>query len=698
MTLRDCLILCLLLTGCSRPAPPAPVAAQEPAPTAAMEPPAGAVALTAVANAAGLANAATPTLGPPVLSRAVWNSAAAVLNVPLFEAATATGGRGEVLVLWRADQAKPMDAVATAAAVAIIDNRKPSRPPSADPADPEQRRKAAVLAELAQGRPTVVVTDFTADAARRDGTVEMVQHVLNAAATVERLYARQSGVVDTAARIPATDTASRALFQRNQGPWCEAPKTENDVNCSALADHPTRTSGLYPLDLQTDKQFCDKLAARPDGAQLMAPFVTVQRSAAGQLSAVPYHVAWAADMAAVATELDAAAKALTDPAENAFRAYLRAAAQAFRDGSWTKADETWAAMTVDNSRFYLRIGPDETYHEPCSQKAGFHVSFARIDQASRKWQKLLDPVKNDMEQALAALAGAPYKARKVAFHLPDFIEVVLNAGDSRSPFGATIGQSLPNWGPVASEGRGRTVAMVNIGTDPDSRTIWTEQAASLMCPQMYKQFSPDPEPQRMSTVLHEAAHNLGPAHEYAVEGKQDRQVFGGPLAATLEELKAQTAAMWLADWLVGKGLLTAAERDKSHISDLAWAMGHISNGMADAQGKPKPYSQLAAIQLGALQAAGAVTWRSSTVAANGQDGGCFEVDMAKMPIAVAGLMKRVAGIKARGDRAEADRLLAEFVVAKGAWSDLRETIRSRWLRAPKASYVYAIVLPNQDVE
>ena len=31
----------------------------------------------------------------------------------------------------------------------------------------------------------------------------------------------------------------------------------------------------------------------------------------------------------------------------------------------------------------------------------------------------------------------------------------------------------------------------------------------------------------MSTVLHEASHNLGPSHEYAVGGKKDTVMFGG---------------------------------------------------------------------------------------------------------------------------------------------------------------------------
>ena len=100
---------------------------------------------------------------------------------------------------------------------------------------------------------------------------------------------------------------------------------------------------------------------------------------------------------------------------------------------------------------------DEVYYEPCALKAGFHVSFARINPGSVEWRDRLAPLKDKMEQALAKLAGKPYKARKVGFRLPDFIDIVVNAGDDRDAIGATIGQSLPNWGPVATEGRGRTV-------------------------------------------------------------------------------------------------------------------------------------------------------------------------------------------------------------------------------------------------
>jgi hypothetical protein len=561
----------------------------------------------------------------------------------------------------------------------------------------EKARREAVLAELAQGRPTLVSTALTT---AEDKAV--VSHVLTAALLVEQLHAKQNGVDALASQIPADDTASKWMFFRNQGPFCEAPKTEKDPHCSALSTKPKKVSGIYPASIQTDPKFCEVLEKRKDEKTLLSPFVVVRHKAGGRsagnaatddLEAVPYHVAWADDVKAISAELTAAAAAIADPAEAAFKAYLQAAAQAFLDDDWFKADVAWKAMTATNSKWYLRIGPDEVYFEPCSRKAGFHVSFARINQESLAWQKKLDPVKKDMELALAALAGPPYKARDVGFQLPDFIDIVVNAGDSRSATGATIGQSLPNWGPVAESG-GRTVAMTNLYTDDDSTAAWLEQVRSVFCKTSMDQVDPDPKHGTLSTVLHEAAHNLGPAHEYKVKGKTDDQIFGGPLASTLEELKAQTSALYFADWLVEKNLLTRAEADKAHLRDVTWAFGHIAQGMKNGEGKPKPYSQLASIQMGFLRDKGVLVWKDAEKSANGADVGCFDVDLAKWKPAVDELGKIVLGIKGRGDKALAEKTRDRYVEDKGAgadWATLRGTIQERWLRAPKASFVYSVV-------
>src|SRR5207237_6530016 len=116
--------------------------------------------------------------------------------------------------------------------------------------------------------------------------------------------------------------------------------------------------------------------------------------------------------------------------------------------------------------------------------------------------------------------------------------------------------SLPNWGPVANGGRGRTVAMVNLYTDPDSRALRHTQAASVLAGDILKVYTDATEPGLLVTILHEATHNLGPAHQYKVNGKTAEEVFGGPIASVLEELKAQTGGLFLLELLRGKGIIS----------------------------------------------------------------------------------------------------------------------------------------------
>ncbi len=637
----------------------------------------------------------------PVLNRVdreTFNRLAAELDLPLFWVedgeADGTIAPKEVAVLWRVAETtkgewinevgftdkflKAYDAIAT---------RKDKGLDTTGLPEAEAIRRQLVQKELSQGRPTLIYTELP-NASAEDKAI--VKNVMDAAVLIEQIFAKQNGVDGMEKMIPADDTMSRMMFYRNQGPWCQAPQTENEAACSALAEKPKRISGLYPRALQeSDPKFCETLSKRKDADQLMHQFYVVAEDGA-DLKAVPYNEAYPTEMEAVAQKLEAAAAAIQSPDEAAFKEYLSAAAKAFRTNDWLQADEAWAKMSVNNSKWYLRIAPDEVYSEPCSRKAGFHVSFARINQGSREWQNKLEPVKSEMEEAVAKLAGRPYAARKVDFHLPDFIDIIINAGDSRAPAGATIGQSLPNWGPVANEGRGRTVAMTNIATDADSMTAVENQAKSLLCTDAMKFYAREPTAGLMGTVLHEATHNLGPAHEYKVKGKTDDQVFGGPLASTLEELKAETGAFYFTDWLSKKGLILEEDAKKEYVHDVVWGFGHISRGMYDVEGKAKPYSQLAAIQLGTLVKEGAASWKPDEMAANGEDKGCLDLQLDKFAPAMEKLMTAVSGIKARGDKTQAEALIKDHVGAPGEKRKLLETITERWLRAPRASFVYAV--------
>jgi hypothetical protein len=672
------LVSVALLAGCEKSSPPQP---------------------TQVTSAAPAASASAAPAAPKLdkLTRAELNRAAPELALPLFwsEDKNHNGALDpdELAIYWGLDRSAsihdyveknaftPKMADAYNSLVAHVKGL-------AGVLKPTELRRAAVRKELAQGRVTLVATDLSKAAPEEK---QFVDRILKAAALIESLYAKQEGTAELASKVPADDPASKTLFFREQGPKCEAPLTANDKNCGALlpADMPNgQTCGMYPPDLMAKPKFCDEILKKDKA--LADPFTVVTKVGA-ELKAQAYHEVWPTDVQAVAKELEGAAAAL-GAREPALKEYLAAAAKAFVDDAWWPADEAWAKMDAKNSRYYLRIAPDEVYREPCSTKALYHVSFGLINQGSVKWQQKLDPLKTEMEGALAALAGPPYAAREVKFKIPDFVDIVLNAGDSRNAFGATIGQSLPNFGPVANGGRGRTVAMTNFYADPDSLATAKEQAQSLFCKDTMAKWTDDPEPQLMATVLHEAAHNLGPAHQYKANGKIDREAFGGPLASTLEELKAQTAALFFTEWLIDKKQITRDEADKAHVRDVFWAFGHISRGMYTADKHPNNYSQLAAIQVLALMKDGAMAWRPEELAANEKDKGCFAVNFTKMPASIKTLMTDVAQIKAKGDKARAEALIKDYVDVTGDKKKLHDLITERVTRAPKASFVYAVKL------
>jgi hypothetical protein len=626
------------------------------------------------------------------LDRAELNRWAVRENVPLYWIADTDGDKqvdpGEVAaLLFYPTRATWVEAGAfTPAFDAAYDGlvaASKATPPASSPE--EQKRRELVGKDLDQGRATLVLTETEGWSAEEK---TFLTRMLAIADAIDALYRTQTGAAALASQVPADDRASQSLFRRNQGPRCVAPSTEKDPACSAIPGAPKMLVDVYPAAAQASPTFCQDLEKRPEAKALLTPFTAVRLGGeSGEApEAVPYPEAYP-QMKAIADQLDEAAAGLADPTEAPLVAYLKAAAASFRSNDWQPADEAWSKMNAENSKWYVRIGPDEVYWEPCARKAGFHLSFARIDQGSLAWQAKLAPLQQDMEAGIAAAAGAPYKARKVTFHLPDFIDIVANAGDSREPLGATIGQSLPNWGPVAMEGRGRTVAMSNLYTDPDTLATRRAQVESLFDTATAALYPSTPDAGLLSTILHEATHNLGPHSEYKVKGKTDDEAFGGPIASAFEELKAQTGALFLVELLRSKGVIDDAMATATYVDSIAWTFSHVASGMYTATGERKAYSHVSAIQLGFLIDQGALSWDAEATAANGKDKGVLVVHPDKLVAAVNAMMKTVGGIKARGDKKGAEALIAKYVDGTVV---PHAQITERMGRYPKVGFVYAV--------
>ncbi|MCC6624322.1 MAG: hypothetical protein IT385_23925 [Deltaproteobacteria bacterium] len=646
--------------------------------------------LLLAALAAPAAHAAGPTAPPyglPRLERADFTRLAPLAGLPLF---------------WRSDAAGPGDVDPSELAVLgdapikrWVSPGKKGKDGLVGPptftrdfekgyrALVELRRREAVQRELAQGRPTLVETDLSQ---ATDEERAIVKSLATAAKQIDELFELQIGAAGLAAKIPRDDLASRALIARNHGPWCEAPLTEADPFCNAVPTFPTQVTYSWPPTEKHDAAFCARIAAEPNAAELTTPFTIVRAKRKGGYEAIPYTKAYARQMKAIARTLAATAKLVKNPDEAPFKAYLLAASRAFETNDWPAADEAWSAMSAENSRFYLRIAPDETYWDPCGLKSGFHMSFALVDKTALAWKAKLTGVRGDLEKALAALIGPPYAARDVSFELPEFIEIIVNGGDSRTGLGATVGQSLPNFGKVADESRGRTVAMVNIYTDADSLSDISARDRSLFTESTVVYSTDDPAVERLGTVLHEATHNLGPYGSTKIDGKGPTDIFGGKIDSVLEELKAQTGALFFLPRLAQKGFIDQDGVRQGWVGSLSWGFGHIARGMFTPDGQPKTYSQLSAITLGELMDAGAIRW----VEGGAFDPGRFEVDFDKMPAAVDALMQKVGRIKATGDVAAAETLIGRHTSPEGLARIHADVITERVLRFPKASFVYAI--------
>jgi hypothetical protein len=129
------------------------------------------------------------------LERADFNKRAAELYLPLFWREDADGDgsvdAGEIETLTnlpRSDRSIWIDDSGRFTQAFRDAYKAMTQPPRAHSDAAEQKRRELVIDELAQGRPTLVLTDATQVS---DGEKTFLRHMLTTAELIERLYARQ---------------------------------------------------------------------------------------------------------------------------------------------------------------------------------------------------------------------------------------------------------------------------------------------------------------------------------------------------------------------------------------------------------------------------------------------------------------------------------------------------------------------------
>lgn len=547
----------------------------------------------------------------------------------------------------------------------------------------ESERRAQVARTLARSRTVEQITDLS----RLPPSEQlMVKHLIVVAQKVEHLFMKQQGSSQFIDRMQATrdsDPLSYKLFWRNQGPWCL--DSNNHPLCHALPTFEKRTYPVFPADVELDDAFFATLAK---DKELASPWTVVTKNEKGELVAVPYHIHYKTEMEEIAQELEASAAAIkNDWNEKALYDYLVAAASAFRTGDWDSADEMWVAMNRNNSKFALRVAPDETYWAPGNLKAGFEFWLALINTGMVDFSNSIRPYLQGMEYQMGVLVP-DYKPRVRTFDIPDSIEVILRSGDHRSDVGAIVGQKLPNF----NEKHARMVVMTNYDyRSVEQKKNKRELISAIFVPEIAAQFGDNDDAYAaMGTLLHEVTHSLGVqgssfnirnldgSEKCDADGKPvtSKAALGGENDQIFEELKAQTGALYWIAWLKDKGVITDEAARKIYLDSIRWTFGHIAQGMKESNGSPKTYSQLAAIQIRHFLKTGAM----SVVE------GKFNIHWDKLHASVTHLFQQVIAIQVYGNKDAADAMRLDICEGEGFAAIGASELKALYEQYPQTTY------------
>lgn len=567
----------------------------------------------------------------------------------------------------------------------------------------ELKRREAVEASLAEAKEIVLEVDFS-DV--RPEEQEMIRLLLKAATHIEDLYHEQLGTSRSYFQLEGMREYHRPSFDlmtRNHGPECTSPKSVGDPFCNTLPDFPEPQMGIYPKDVTPDAAFCEELTTMGQtNPALVDPMTVLVRGADGLLQPQYYHETYKRQMWTIAAVLDAAAKAIENVEdEQPLHDYLVAAAESFRTGDWLPSDRKWVALSMFNSKYAIRIAPDETYWDPCQNKAGFEFWFGRVNKGAVAATEIYTPHVQAMENELARLTPH-FKPKAVAeIHVPDFVNLAAMNGQNRFDIGSVKGQMLPNW--TYEEVGLKQWIMGGYFDSEEVQATWQAVAAQLLHPDTLPYFDIGNEELSNTTniVGHELAHSLGIQPNPQVVDPQTgaprtkengdpvtlRDVVGGRVASGHEELRAEISNLHFCAWGTRNGLFTEEQQRKKYTRQLMWALEKISHGMFNADGKPETYNQLAAVQLHRLLDHGAIEYKD----------GKFRINFEKYPEVIEAFLTEIQANQIHGDKAAIEALYARTVSDEGQALIHADRIKEVYAEIPYESYVFRAAGLEQNV-
>lgn len=461
-----------------------------------------------------------------------------------------------------------------------------------------------------------------------DSQREMLPLFVQAAQVMDGLFWQQAYGDREALLDDIEDPDARAFAEINYGPW---DRLDNNRPFLPGVGPKPPGANYYPSDM-TAEEFD---AAATDNPRLRSQYTLVRRNAAGELSAIPYNVAFREELASVAKLLRQAASLAED---GGFRRYLQIRADALESNDYQPSDFAW--MEMQDNALDLVIGPIESYEDGLfGTKTAFEAYVLVKD---KLWSDRLAKYSTMLPDLQDGLPVPPeYKAEEPGGDSQlNAYDVLYYAGDCNA--GAkTIAINLPNDEQVQLEKGSRRLQLKN-AMRAKFDNILLPIADILIDEQQRGDI--DFEAFFSNTMFHEVAHGLGIKN--TLDGRGTVREALKDASSALEEAKADILGLHLIGKLTDAGEFPKEGLAGNYTTFLAGIFRSVRFGASSAHGRAN------SISFNYFQRSQAFSRDSAS--------GTYRIDAEKMRAAVDSLSGKILRLQGDGDYDGAKALLAEM--------------------------------------
>ena len=459
----------------------------------------------------------------------------------------------------------------------------------------------------------------------------MIPLLIDAARRMDAIYWRQAYGNKDSLLPSLTGEGARRYAEINYGPW---DRLDNNTPFVQGVGPKPKGAGFYPRDLSKEEFEAAAAKSPAHGKALRSQYTMVQRDSAGALVGIPYHQAFADQVAPAVARIRQAAELAGD---TDLRRYLELRARALETDDYQASDLAWLDMK-DNT-VEVVIGPVETYEDQLFGNKAANEAFVLIK--DKEWSGRLARYAAMLPSLQSELpVPADYKREKPGSDSDlNAYDAVYYAGDANAG-SKTIAINLPNDEEVQLRKGTRRLQLKN-AMQAKFEKILVPISDELIAEDQRRHINFDAF--FSNVMFHEVAHGLGIKNTINRKGTVREALK--EQAGALEEGKADILGLLMITKLHARGELKGRDLDDNYVTFLAGIFRSIRFGASSAHGRAN------AAQFSFFQEQGAFARDSAA--------GRYRVDFPKMRSAVDMLAGRILRLQGDGDYAGVSSFMAE---------------------------------------